>query len=438
MFEGLERRLFLSGSPSGLSPAQIRHAYGFDATVFTNGGVVFGATGRNQTIAIVDAYLDPTIASDLRTFDSTFGLPNTDVNGHFVLTVATPEGTPTVDPGWSQETALDVEWAHAVAPKADILLVSAASASFPDLMNAVNYAKAQPGVVAVSMSWGGSDFRGEVNYDSVFTTPAGHVDNNGIGGGVTFLTASGDSGGGSSYPSSSPNVISVGGTTLNVDGSGNYLAETAWSGSGGGRSSVEHTNLPDVAYNADPNTGYSVYDSTPNGGISGWQVFGGTSAGAPQWAGLIADVDQGRNYVGLGSLDGQHQAIPALYNLPSGDFHDITVGDNGLYFATTGYDLVTGLGTPVVPRIVDDLVGNNITGAWFGSASTVVPVANIPRSATHFSHVAIAAPHQPVAAQPFAKGNDNFVLASRDFWGNNRDVLNGVFRVEHPNTSVLG
>jgi subtilase family serine protease len=409
-FESLENRVMLSAAPAGLSPAQIRHAYGFDATVFSNNGTIYGATGRGQTIAIVDAYSDPSIAGDLRTFDSTYALPNTDINGNFVLTVATPEGTPIVDGGWAQEISLDVEWAHAVAPKADILLVEAASDSFPDLMNAVNYAKTQTGVVAVSMSWGGGEFRGEVNYDSVFTTPAGHTDNNGLAGGVTFVTASGDSGAGTSYPASSPNVIAVGGTTLNVDAAGNYLTETAWSGSGGGNSRIEQTSMPDVAYNADPNTGYAVYDSTSYQGESGWMVFGGTSAGTPQWAGLFADIAQGRNYIGSGSLDGQTQSIPGIYNLPSTDFHDITSGNNGFYSAGVGYDLVTGLGTPVVPRIVDDLVGNGITGAWYGSAATVVPVANIPRSATHFATL-----DQPVAAAISFAPVDAFVSQTVSF-----------------------
>ena len=136
-------------SASGLSPAQVRHAYGFDSTVFTSNGALYGATGRGQTIAIVDAYSSPTIVNDLVAFDAAYGLPNTDINHNFVLSVATPEGAPPADAGWAQEIALDVEWAHAMAPKASILLVEAASASFPDLLNAVNYAKVQPGVVAV-------------------------------------------------------------------------------------------------------------------------------------------------------------------------------------------------------------------------------------------------------------------------------------------------
>src|SRR5205085_4866439 len=135
-----------------------------------------------------------------------------------------------------------------------------------------------------------------------------------------------------------PNVLSVGGTTLRLDSSGNILGESAWSGSGGGISSVEaqpayqhgivtqsttrRTN-PDVAYDADPNTGFPVYDSFNNGSAAPWSQFGGTSDAAPQWAGLIAIADQGRALAGKGALDGPTQTLPMLYQLASTDFHDI-------------------------------------------------------------------------------------------------------------------
>ena len=133
--------------------------------------------------------------------------------------------------------------------------------------------------------------------------------------------------------------------------------------------------------------------------------------------GVIADIDQGRGYLGEGSLDGRQQTIPALYNLPSTDFHDITSGNNGFYAAGTGYDLVTGLGSPVVPRIVDDMVGNGITGAWFGSAATVVPVAQIPRNATHFATQKIAAANSPITSS-ITGGDDG-------------DILKGKFHLPH-------
>jgi hypothetical protein len=360
---------FASGGPSGISPARIRHAYGFDTITFS-GGTVAG-DGSGTTIAIVDAYDDPTAAGDLQQFDATFGLPNptfTKVNQSGGSTM------PAADASWALEIALDVEWAHAIAPGANILLVEANSNSDSDLFAAVRYAAAQPGVVAVSMSWGGGEWGGEAGSDSTFTTPAGHA-------GVTFLASSGDSGAPVSYPSISPNVVSVGGTTLSIDSAGNYLGETGWSGSGGGISSYEaqpayqkgvvtQTSTqranPDVAYDSDPNTGFAVYASYSEGTATPWVQVGGTSDAAPQWAGLIAIADQGRAINGLGSLDGPSQTLPMLYSLSAGDFHDITGGSSfGIpnYSAGPGYDLVTGRGSPLANLVVRDLVGSSSSPA---------------------------------------------------------------------------
>jgi subtilase family serine protease len=139
---------------------------------------------------------------------------------------------PATDPtnGWALETALDVEWAHALAPKANILLVEASSNLMSDLLTAVNYARNRPGVSAVSMSWGTGEFAGEATYDGFFTTPAGHT-------GVTFLASTGDDGTPGGYPAYSPNVVAVGGTTLRVNraiSSPDYVSEIGWTGSGGG------------------------------------------------------------------------------------------------------------------------------------------------------------------------------------------------------------
>ncbi len=273
------------------------------------------------------------------------------------------------DPGWALETALDVEWAHAMAPAANIMLVEAQ----PDLSNlfsAVTFASQQAGVSVVSMSWGANEFQGENAYDSTFTTPSGH-------GGVTFVASSGDSSV-TLYPAASPNVLSVGGTTLNVTSTGQVLSETAWSGSGGGPSPYEakpawQTNglsgsgrtTPDIAFNADPSTGVSVYSSVRYGGQSGWFTVGGTSVGAPSWAGLIAITDQGLAINGAGSLA---NAQSSLYQLASSDFNDITSGSNGHYAAGPGYDLVTGLGSPKANLLVPAIVALNS-----GSQKTPAP-----------------------------------------------------------------
>jgi subtilase family serine protease len=356
--EALEPRMLLSDTPTGLTPQQVRHAYGFDQITFqTPSGQTVDGTGAGQTIAIVEAYRTPGIGNILRTFDATFGIPDTDADGRFVLTRAAPQGRPTTSPGWAAETSLDVEWAHAIAPKAHILLVQARSPSTRNLLKAVNYARHQPGVVVVSMSWGGDETSNETKYDPILTTPGAHQGGSGLPGGITFVAAAGDSGAGTSWPGVSPSVVSVGGTTLNVDGNGNYISESAWSGSGGGPSALEPslTQSPTLAYNADPHTGFSVYDPIPYHGHTGWFTAGGTSAGTPQIAAMIAIADEGRAYQGKGSLDGAGQTLPALFSAPAPAFHDITTGSTG-YQATPGYDYATGMGTPVADQLVPDLV----------------------------------------------------------------------------------
>jgi subtilase family serine protease len=345
------------GQPGGLSPQQVSQAYGFNQITFDNGTI--RGDGSGQTIAIVDAYNQPNIASDLQTFDATYGLP---APPNFVVVNENGGGSlPAANQSWGLEESLDVEWAHAMAPGANILLVEANSASYSNLMVAVNYARNQPGVSVVSMSWGSGEFSAESYYNSYFTTPAGHQ-------GVTFIASSGDNGA-VEFPSTSPNVLAVGGTQLTTDGAGNYIGEVAWNDSGGGISTAEaqpsyqkgvvtqtsaYRAVPDVAYNASSASAYAIYDTY---GYNGWLEAYGTSAGAPQWAALIALADQGRALAGEGSLDGGSQTLPTLYQLPQTDFHDITSGSNGHYSASPGYDLITGRGSPIADRIVAGLVG---------------------------------------------------------------------------------
>jgi hypothetical protein len=377
---------FGTPGPVGYTPAQIRHAYGFDQ--ITLPGNVAG-DGAGTTIAIVDAYDNPNIANDLHQFDLAFNLPDppsfTKVNqrGGTQLPPPDPFGQ------WEGEIALDVEWAHAIAPKANILLVEADDSSFTNLFTAVAFAAAQPGVVVVSMSFGGGEFASETSYDNTFRTPNGHTP-------VTFVASSGDFGAPPSYPSISPNVLSVGGTTVNLNSQGTILSESGWSGSGGGisafeaqpafqkgvvtQSSSRRTN-PDVAYNADFNTGYPVYDSFSNGTSGPWVQVGGTSAAAPQWAALIAIADQGRALIGQPALDGVNDTLPMIYKLPAADFHDITTGSSfdgvPVYFAGPGYDLVTGIGTPIANKVVADLVATvagPVVLSQTGAAPALAPV----------------------------------------------------------------
>jgi len=341
--DSVVRPLAAGGPAGGLSPGQVRHAYGFDQ---------LADDGSGQTIAIVTAFDDPNIGNDLAVFDQAFGLAAPPS-----FNKAVSAGTP-VDGGWSGEAALDVEWAHAMAPKASILLVEAKSDSTSDLLTAVDYARKQPGVSVVSMSWGGSESSFPTSKDSYFTTPAGHTP-------VTFVAAAGDSGAEAEWPASSPNVLAVGGTSLRTGSGGSYTSESAWSGSGGGFSRVYavptyqsgvvtgHRAVPDVAFDADPNSGLAVYTSVPDGGQTGWEVVGGTSAGAPQWTALIALADQERAAHGQAALG---RAQDTIYALNARDFHDITAGGNG-YAARVGYDLITGRGTPVANLLIPDLAG---------------------------------------------------------------------------------
>ena len=208
-------------SPTGLTPQQIQNAYGVNLISFS-GGTIDG-TGAGQTIAIVDAYNDPNITTDLAEFDKQFGLaapPSFKVDNL---------GATTTDAGWALETSLDVEWAHAIAPQANIILFEAADSSLTNLFGAVGFAGQQAGVSVVSMSWGTNEFSSESLYNNVLVTPAGHAN-------VSYVAASGDQGawGGPEYPSVSPNVLAVGGTTLSLTSSGAYSSESGWSGSTGG------------------------------------------------------------------------------------------------------------------------------------------------------------------------------------------------------------
>jgi subtilase family serine protease len=302
------------------NPAEIKAAYNLP----TDNSVGLG------TIAIIDAYDNPKVATDLALFSTQFGLSAANLEVHKMSLVIQANA------GWAMEIALDVQWAHAIAPNAKILLVEAKSNSITDLIAAVDYARSRVDVVAISMSWGAGEFLGQTTYDTHFQSDYG----------ASFYASSGDTGGVISWPSSSANVISVGGTTLTQSGSS--YSEIAWSGSGGGVSAYEikpayQTKLtyttrvtPDVAYNADPATGFLVYDSYGIQGQRGWFAVGGTSAGAPQWAAIQAI---GKSATNTNFYDG----YPQSYGI---DFTDITLGQSGSYPATNGYDLSTGIGSP--------------------------------------------------------------------------------------------
>lgn len=349
-------------APTAYAPSQIRHAYGFDR---------LNVDGSSVVVGIVDAYDDPAIAGDLQKFISQFNLkPMHGLSAADPCTVSAgphpcfqkvfAQGKARTDGGWALEMSLDVEWSHAIAPGADIVLVEAANGRVSSLLTAVDVAVTY-GARIVSMSWGGSEFSTESGSDSHFNHS-----------GVTFVASSGDAGTGVIWPAASPYVVGVGGTTLPLDATGNLTgSETAWSGSGGGISAYEtepgyqsgypipasgsKRGIPDVSYDADPGTGVSVYDSTNYQGQKGWFSVGGTSAGAPQWSALFALADQGRATLSsnsTGSSPVYHAAASAVYG---SNYRDITSGSNGscaTCTARTGYDFVTGLGSPLANNIV--------------------------------------------------------------------------------------
>jgi hypothetical protein len=369
-----------SSSPvgEGYTPAQLQQAYGFNKIALP-AGETFNDAGRGQTIAIIDPLNDPFIVSDLQTFDETFnigGAAHDPANTGFFNVVNEFGGSdlPPTDNGqvdFGLETSLDVEWAHAMAPGANILVVETSTPFSPnDLNTAIEFAARQPNVSVVSMSFGYGEWATEYYFDNIFTTPLGHQ-------GVSFVSSAGDSGGlFVEYQATSPNVLSVGGTTLpgNASGNPNRALEYAWAFGGGGTSTAEAEPAyqmgvqasgfrtgPDLAYDADQTTGVAVYDTLFANAISPgepWLKVGGTSMGAPQISSLVAIANQLRVAAGEGTLDGPNQLVPAVYQISATDpsaFEDITSGDNG-NAAGTGYDLATGLGTPNAQFLVPDLV----------------------------------------------------------------------------------
>ena len=328
-----------NATPSGFGPAQLQGAYGLGS-----------APSPTVTVAVVDAYDDPNLESDLGVYRSTYGLPAcTTANGCFKKVGQNGTASlPKTNASWGQETSLDVDMVSANCPSCHILVVEANSASFANLSAGVNTA-ANLGAVAISNSYGGAESAGESAYASAYNHP-----------GIAVTASSGDSGYGAQSPASYGTVVAVGGTSLSVSGSGSgpysYGSETAWSGAGSGCSAYETQPtwqtgtaaaaacskrvIADVSYDADPNTGVAVYDTFAYRGQSGWLVFGGTSVASPAIASIYA---RGGNLAG----------VPTAYTYGhASSLHDVVGGSNGTCSATylcnavAGYDGPTGLGSP--------------------------------------------------------------------------------------------
>jgi subtilase family serine protease len=318
-------------APSGYGPVQFRTGYGLTAS-----------GSSSTTIAIVDAYDDPNIESDLGIYSTQFGLPKcTTANGCFKK-VNQNGGTsyPAKNAGWALEISLDVQIAHAVCPNCKILLVEANSNSFSDLLKAEDYAIAHAKVV--SNSWGGGEASGEIGFDTHF---------NHVGHPITF--SSGDGGYGVEYPASSQYVTAVGGTTLNLNSNNTYKSETVWSGTGSGCSAYEpkptwqkdtgcvRRTVADVSADANPSTGAAVYDSFAYNGRSGWFKVGGTSLSSPLIAAVYALAGNATSTVD-GSFSYSHKS--SLHDVTSGS--DGSCGGSYLCTAKSGFDGPTGNGTP--------------------------------------------------------------------------------------------
>jgi subtilase family serine protease len=324
-------------NPAGYHPADLQAAYNVAKEAANNGG--------GATVAIVDAYNDPNAESDLGVYRSTFGLPAcTTSNGCFqkVNQDGVQGSYPRNNGGWAQEISLDLDMVSAVCPNCKILLVEANSNSFANLAAAVDYAASVPGVVAISNSYGGSEYSNEVKDESHFNHP-----------GIAVTVSSGDSGYGVEFPAASQWVTAVGGTSLKQDSSSRGWSEKVWSGAGSGCSAYitkpswqtdtgcSKRTVADVGAVANPNTGVAVYDSYSYQGRKGWLVFGGTSVASPIIASVYALAG---NYSSIN--DGSYP-----YNNTS-SLYDVTSGSNGscvgTYLCTgeAGYDGPTGNGTP--------------------------------------------------------------------------------------------
>ena len=373
------------------TPAQIRAAYGLVALPVA-GSAISPATaaqlGAGQTIYLVDAYHDATALSDLNTFSAKFGLPtcanvavattatklaaapstctfsqiHSSTNGTMTATV------PAYNAIWAPESKLDVQWAHAIAPLARIVLVEMPSSMSNAILDANLLAtKLGPGVV--SMSFGSAEAGWVPTVDAYF-----------VGTGMTFVAAAGDSGSQVLWPAVSPNVLAVGGTSTNWSGSG-ARKEVAWSYTGGGMSAYEalpawqsgvtpagggalaRRAVPDVAFNASPMTGEYVALTLPNAATV-WSAYGGTSIAAPQWAGIVAVANAIRASSSKAALGDVHtllyKSIAAVPGTYAASLSDVVEGSNGTCAtckAGVGFDQATGWGSPNSAQLFQALTG---------------------------------------------------------------------------------
>jgi len=428
--EGAVAPLAGSTAIATYTPAQIRAAYGLPSLPAAGSSLTAAQAaqlGAGQTIYIVDAMHNPNTIAELAAFNAKFGLPTCAtkaIAATAALPVAAASNTaceisvvynttaggmtaaaPAYDSGWAMEITLDVQWAHATAPLARIVVIEAASASLNDLLGAVKLANAMgPGVV--SMSFGANEGNYTASVDAAFA-----------GTNMTYLAATGDNGASVSWPSVSSKVIAVGGTTLSYSGNG-ARSEVVWTGTGGGTSgytatpsyqasglpgvgSVARRTVADVAFNADPSSGQYIAVQAPGASSVSWMSVGGTSLSTPQWAGVVAIANAMRAQNSKAVLGATHTMlygqIGAVAGTYAAAFSDIKTGSNGTCAACaakTGYDPQTGLGTPNVTALLNSLSGATtsavapvVTGAAIsgetGSPLSFTVAASAPNAVTY-------------------------------------------------------
>jgi len=334
-------KFMAAANPGGETPASLGCVYGLVSNPLPGCPIATSTslpTGGSGVIVIVDAYDYPSAAADLATFSSTFGLPQANFTVQYASGRKPTNGCRS---GWQGEEALDIEWAHAMAPNAQIVLMEASSNSNSALYQAVqaanSYIASHGGKGEISMSWGGSETSGESSYDTYFKQS-----------GVVYFASSGDSPG-VIYPSSSPYVVSAGGTQVNRS-NGNYTNQTAWSSGGGGASTYEarpsfqnsiqnivgtKRGTPDLSFDSSGGSPVAVYNS---GCYGGWLQVYGTSVASPSLAGII-------NTAGTFASSSNAENTLIYSNMGySSYFTDITSGSCGTHSATTGWDFCTGVG----------------------------------------------------------------------------------------------
>ena len=374
------------------TPSQYRKAYNL-APLYKS-----GITGKGRTIVIVDSFGSPTIQKDLNTFDSTFGLPNTTVQVKKWGNVPTFTGTPD-QLGWAGETTLDVEYAHAIAPGAKIVLIETGVAEtegttgFPEMMAAEKWAIDHHVGDVISQSFGATENTfPDYGKGAKSIQDLRYAFHDALAKKVTVLGASGDNGATdatsttglypykvNSWPSSDPMVTSIGGTQLTLDDKGNRTAPDAvwndgYGAGGGGKSGVfarppfqsgvakvtgATRGTPDISMTAAVNGAAWVYQTfDPNPKNDGWGLVGGTSEATPIFSGIVAMADQKAGH-DLGLINPKLYAMGEHAASRDG-IVDVTTGNNSFakvngYNATKGYDLASGWGTINGQLFVDAL-----------------------------------------------------------------------------------